>query len=523
MRSPALIVSITLASSIVQIGCATSGSPAAVRTETAGPSSYGYSQARGGQAFPEWVERPENVYPAGRYMNGIGTGRSEEMAKRAALANLASVFKTKIQSVLIIYESESSSQQGSSLYSATRQTIRATTDKELQGAWIAETWSGNGVFYAVALLDRQKAAATIAAEIQGIDAFLTDAFQILEGKKPLVVRKSDVRMSMAAPDPAPKAGEAAKAAPAPQAAPTPAPTVEPAQVIPQGRFADTVAHAEEAFEALDSITDDAPAGNAASTSDSQMPAESPQNNTTAAEQQAEAPKVQENAQLSAAAETAASSSPSSAEGVAAVRPEFDAVEFIPPQTGVSDDIYLARSTRLQKAWLAQKIAKSSMRRSQLNADLRIISSNGAAIAPPAFLGKLEAWAEAALRDLRVAVRLTNGSGQTDSSGTASALVSSAADALSGLGVQLSQGDETPDLIIEILYTPEPSALADGWFWRSGAVQLSLVDSASSAVIGSVRKSGKKAAQIETEAQNRLIKLLSAEVKSFLQSTLVSGL
>ena len=135
----------------------------------------------------------------------------------------------------------------------------------------------------------------------------------------------------------------------------------------------------------------------------------------------------------------------------------------------------------------------------------------------------EIQAEAALRDLSVAVRLTSGSGETDSSGTASALVSSAADALSGLGVQLSQGDETPDLIIEILYTPEPPALADGWFWRSGAVQLSLVDSASSAVIGSVRKSGKKAAQIETEAQNRLIKLLSAEVKSFLQSTLVSGL
>ena len=136
---------------------------------------------------PDWIQAPAQRYPAQRYLTGVGSGIDPATAESRAKALIAEIFSARIESTTSILETERTTAQGSgALVQAahqTQQSIRTTAHKELSGVRIAESFrDADGLFWALAVLDRRQAQKALIAQIQALDRQIADA--LAEGATP---------------------------------------------------------------------------------------------------------------------------------------------------------------------------------------------------------------------------------------------------------------------------------------------------------------------------------------------------
>ncbi len=127
--------------------------------------------------MPEWITLPSGVYPAEKYMNGTGSGTNRETAELEAVRNLSSVFGQTVKSnTAASKKMERALSEGKVSFSSAenlQQNITSQIEAEnLIGIEIAEYFYNKPEkkWYAVAILDREKASAVYQEYIEKNDA-----------------------------------------------------------------------------------------------------------------------------------------------------------------------------------------------------------------------------------------------------------------------------------------------------------------------------------------------------------------
>ena len=124
---------------------------------------------------PDWVRGKSREYSDEFYMVGVGSGDTRQAAENQARAHIAEVFRVNIKADLSVNKSETlKNSQGSTTGESrevTRSAIKMGLLKTLEGTEIAEVWQDpkDATFYALAVLDREKAAVKFAERIHELD------------------------------------------------------------------------------------------------------------------------------------------------------------------------------------------------------------------------------------------------------------------------------------------------------------------------------------------------------------------
>lgn len=134
--------------------------------------------------MPEWITLPSSVYPAEKYMNGTGSGTNRETAALEAVRNLSSVFGQTVKSnTAASKKMERALSEGKVSFSSAenlQQNITSQIEAEnLIGIEIAEYFYNKPEkkWYAVAILDREKASAVYQKYIEKNDAAVRKAIK----------------------------------------------------------------------------------------------------------------------------------------------------------------------------------------------------------------------------------------------------------------------------------------------------------------------------------------------------------
>jgi LPP20 lipoprotein len=137
----------------------------------------GCSQAPKPNSRPDWLLGQSTQYPASRYITGHGQADELAVAKDRARSDLAKTFSVQVSEQS--RDSSSFSQTDSAAKgTVTKNTmdvsrdISTRTDQMLNGVEIADTWQDpqTQVYYALAILERAKAAASLRSQIADLDA-----------------------------------------------------------------------------------------------------------------------------------------------------------------------------------------------------------------------------------------------------------------------------------------------------------------------------------------------------------------
>lgn len=134
--------------------------------------------------MPKWITLPSGVYPAEKYMNGTGSGTNRETAALEAVRNLSSVFGQTVKSnTAASKKMERALSEGKVSFSSAenlQQNITSQIEAEnLIGIEIAEYFYNKPEkkWYAVAILDREKASAVYQEYIEKNDAAVRKAIK----------------------------------------------------------------------------------------------------------------------------------------------------------------------------------------------------------------------------------------------------------------------------------------------------------------------------------------------------------
>ncbi|WP_180706026.1 LPP20 family lipoprotein [Psychromonas sp. CD1] len=123
---------------------------------------------------PQWVNQPSAVYASDQYLSAVGQASNLERARQNALANLSDVFSVKIhvQSDMLTQANKQETPLGVTMQSkiALQRQIATESEHTLKGVMIKESWqSSGGEYYAVALLEKYKAAQSLTESIDALD------------------------------------------------------------------------------------------------------------------------------------------------------------------------------------------------------------------------------------------------------------------------------------------------------------------------------------------------------------------
>ena len=124
---------------------------------------------------PDWVNGDSFDYPHSAYIVGKASASDRETAKNRALANLSKTFELKIQeeskTVLDVNSSVVNGKENYKKDTRLTQNITIETDKVLEGARVAETWTDKKVLehHALAVLERTQAGRNIRQQISELD------------------------------------------------------------------------------------------------------------------------------------------------------------------------------------------------------------------------------------------------------------------------------------------------------------------------------------------------------------------
>jgi len=153
---------------------------------------------------PEWISGKSKKYPDQVYITGVGGGATREAAESQARANIGRVFRVDLKSTFQVTRQEEMQQKEGRTSSEIKEKTVAKVDvgltKTLEGTEIAEVWKdqSNKTFYALAVLERQKAAQILEERIRQIDNDVTILNEQLRpaedrvGRMRLTVRKKNL-------------------------------------------------------------------------------------------------------------------------------------------------------------------------------------------------------------------------------------------------------------------------------------------------------------------------------------------
>ncbi len=125
---------------------------------------------------PNWIENWSVQYPSDAYLAGVGVGYSQASAEDFARGEIAKIFSAQVnvQESASQSETDQSGAKGelSSLTSSASQNVKTISHKVLKGAVIAADWQdpSSKQYYALAVLDRQKASASVSQQINDLDS-----------------------------------------------------------------------------------------------------------------------------------------------------------------------------------------------------------------------------------------------------------------------------------------------------------------------------------------------------------------
>lgn len=150
MRKVALFAKVVACLSILHL---VGGAAFAAKTKAEKPA----------QKMPEWVSQPSAVFPSADYISSVGNATSRDNAEIKALQSLASVFGQAVKSSSAasqrMTQAKAEGKVATANMSAFSQDILRTVDVDsLIGVETKEFWfDGNEMWYAVAVLEREKA------------------------------------------------------------------------------------------------------------------------------------------------------------------------------------------------------------------------------------------------------------------------------------------------------------------------------------------------------------------------------
>lgn len=141
---------------------------------------------------PSWVNSPDSAYSSTQYLTAVGQSTQRDRASNVALANLAKIFTVEIEADTSDLTSAVSTSSLAGMQTTTTQelsrNIVTNTELELQGAIVKETWqSPTGEYYALAVLEKQKAARHLTQTIRDADKNTQALISFSSNKAPNVV------------------------------------------------------------------------------------------------------------------------------------------------------------------------------------------------------------------------------------------------------------------------------------------------------------------------------------------------
>ena len=125
---------------------------------------------------PDWVDGESAGYPSPKYLIGVGYGSDRKSAEDNARSEIAKIFYSKIDSQTRIYQEYfQTKSQGKSTHAESldiEQISRVSTQKVLSGVRISQIYEEtkpDPLFYALAVLERDRSAAILQEKIQQLD------------------------------------------------------------------------------------------------------------------------------------------------------------------------------------------------------------------------------------------------------------------------------------------------------------------------------------------------------------------
>lgn len=128
---------------------------------------------------PDWVSGDSADYPRATYMLGVGLGDDAAGAGDRARGQIAQIFSSLVSVTSKIEESESHAVSDGVAKNSSSQDIsdnvRTTSQKMLEGVEIVQTWQDSQTkqYYALAVLNRAKAAASFRQKLADLDMQIT--------------------------------------------------------------------------------------------------------------------------------------------------------------------------------------------------------------------------------------------------------------------------------------------------------------------------------------------------------------
>ena len=136
---------------------------------------------------PAWVDGADSGYPRSRFLTGVSSADDLNAAKDRARGEISKVFSAQVTVNSAVAAAEYTSEtQGKTLTSSSQnasQNVRAVSQKNLEGVEIAAAWRdpANGQYFALAVLERSKALASLEERVRETDARTRDLAAQLAG------------------------------------------------------------------------------------------------------------------------------------------------------------------------------------------------------------------------------------------------------------------------------------------------------------------------------------------------------
>ncbi len=137
------------------------------------------------EGIPDWVNRPETLYPQTRFLSAVGGGRNREEAIQDAKRQLAESFVVKVQSQSKITAQSSLNQNTQGMVSGDSnqnmaKEVTFETSTHLRGAEVKEVASVGNITYALIALDKLSARSGLLMEANRIQSSLNLELDSLE-------------------------------------------------------------------------------------------------------------------------------------------------------------------------------------------------------------------------------------------------------------------------------------------------------------------------------------------------------
>ncbi len=152
---------------------------------------------------PDWVDGESIRYPSSTYLIGVGYGPDRQSAEDDARSEIAKIFTSEIASHTRTYEEYfQATAKGKSTQTESsniEQITEVSTQKVISGVRIAQVYEEtkpDPIFYALAVLDRDRSAAILRHRIQEIDQEIQRLLTRAEGEEDTLIRIQHLKQSI---------------------------------------------------------------------------------------------------------------------------------------------------------------------------------------------------------------------------------------------------------------------------------------------------------------------------------------